>query len=57
MTGHRTDKQLEHNSSAQEVVAYATNMRVLPFIAGLVVAIAGVLTYALVRRNRKKKTG
>lgn len=57
VTGHRTDKQLEHNSSAQEVVAYATNMRVLPFITGLVVAIAGVLAYALVRRNRKKKTG
>ena len=30
-------------------------MRVLPFIAGLVVAIAGVLVYVLVRRKRKKK--
>ena len=55
VTAHRTDKQLEHNTAAQEVVAYATNMRVLPFIAGLVVAIAGVLVYVLVRRKRKKK--
>lgn len=55
VTAHRTDKRLEHNTAAQEVVAYATNMRVLPFIAGLVVAIAGVLVYVLVRRKRKKK--
>lgn len=54
VTGHRTDKQLERPSAAQEVVAYATNMRVLPFIAGLGVAILGVLVYVLARRRKRK---
>ena len=39
----------------QEAVAYATNARVLPFVAGFVVAVAGVLVYVLARRKREKK--
>ena len=54
VTGYRTDKQLERPSAAQEVVAYATNMRVLPFIAGLGVAILGVLVYVLAWRRKRK---
>ena len=52
VTGHRTDRQLERASAAQEVVAYATNMRVLPFIVGLGIAILGVLIYVRARRRK-----
>ena len=54
VTGHRTDKQLERSSLGQEALAYATNMRVLPFILGLLSAVAGVAIYA--RSRRRKKT-
>ena len=54
VTGHRTDKQLEQSSVGQEALAYATNMRVLPFILGLLLAIASVAIY--VRSRRRKKT-
>ena len=54
VTGHRTDKQLERSSVGQEALAYATNMRVLPFILGLLLAIASVAIYA--RSRRRKKT-
>lgn len=53
VTGHRTDKQLEQSSLGQEALAYATNMRVLPFILGLLSAVAGVAIYARSRRRRK----
>ena len=55
VTAHRTDKQLERKTPVQEAVAYATNARVLPFVAGLIVAVAGVLVYVLARRKREKK--
>ena len=55
VTAHRTDKQLERKTPVQEAVAYATNARVLPFVAGFAVAVAGVLVYVLARRKREKK--
>lgn len=55
VTAHRTDKQLERKTPVQEAVAYATNARVLPFVVGFIVAVAGVLVYVLARRKREKK--